>query len=92
MAGFHSTRRNESLPLVPFFAAILKVRLSRTGTFAGVNLVPTDFHFHRARSNREQNCTITRAFASPQESQVEKMAPEGLTGDGGEAARDFTEN
>ena len=33
VAGFHSTRRNEGLPLMPFVAAMLKVRLSRIGGF-----------------------------------------------------------
>ena len=36
IAGFHSTRRNEALPVVPLFAAILKVRVPRTEAFARV--------------------------------------------------------
>ena len=39
VAGFHSTRKNEALPFMPFFAAILKVSLSRMRAFADTNPV-----------------------------------------------------
>lgn len=48
VAGFHSTRRNEALPLVPFFAAILKVRSSRLGALVDVNRVIIGIRFSRA--------------------------------------------
>jgi len=80
------------LPLAPLLAAILKVHLSRMEVSTGVNLVSTDVHFHRARSNREQGSTITRSFAPPQESQIEKTTPEGLARDGGGATSDPTAN
>jgi len=92
VAGFHSTRRNEGLPLVPFFAAVLKVRLSCMVAFAGINLMFTDVRFHRARSNREQDSALARPLALPQEPQIEEMAPEELTRDGGEATSDFAED
>ena len=53
VAGFHSTRKNEALPLMPFFAAVLKVRLSRMGAFADVDMVFAGIHFYRARPNRK---------------------------------------
>ena len=92
VAGFHSTRRNEGLPLFPFFAAVLKVPLPHTGVFVGINLMFAGVQFHRARSNREQGSPITRPIALPQEPQIEKMAPEGLTRDGGETTSDFEED
>ena len=67
VASFHSTRRNEGLPFMPFFAVILKVRLLNMGAFAVVNLMHTDVRFHGARQNFKQGSSITRPFALLQE-------------------------
>ena len=55
---------------MPFFAAILKVRLSRMGEFLDINLVFADFHLYRACPNRKQGGTITRPFTPHQKSQI----------------------
>lgn len=52
VAGFHSTRRNEGLPVVPVFAAVLKVRLSRLGAFLDVNSMLIGIWIPRTRANR----------------------------------------
>ena len=59
---FHSTRRNDGAPLVPLFAAMLKVRSSRLGFFVGayVTLIAsTSIELTRTASrvalSREQN-------------------------------------
>lgn len=55
------------MPLVPFFAAVLKVRLPRMGAFADINLMFTDVRFHGARPNFKQDNSITRPFTLLQE-------------------------
>ena len=67
VAGFHSTRRNEGMPLVPFFAAMLKVRLSRIRTSVDPNPMFKGIRFHGTRPNRKQGSTLTRPFALRQE-------------------------
>ena len=67
VAGFHSTRRNEGVPLMPFFAAILKVRPSHMEVLVDINVVFTGVQFHRARPNRQQGGSIARSFALFQE-------------------------
>jgi len=74
VAGFHSTRRNEGLHVMPLFAAMLKVRLSRARAFAGANIVFVGVRFHGTRSDREQGSAIFGPSAPPQEPQIEKMA------------------
>jgi len=56
------------MPVVPFFAAMLKVRLSCMGEFVGTNPTFTGVRFYRARPRRKQGSSVTRSFPVPQES------------------------
>lgn len=80
------------VPLVPLFAAVLKVRWSRLRAFRDSNPMLTGIRFHGACPNRKQGSALTRSRPPHNESQIKKVAPEGLTGDGGEATGDFEED
>ena len=80
------------MPLVPLFAAVLKVRLSRLGLLKVLIRWFTGVRFHGTCPNRKQGSALARSSPPHKESQIEKMASEGLTRDGGEAASDFEED
>ena len=56
------------MPLVPFFAAILKVRPSRLGPFGDANPMLIGIRFHGTCPNREQGSALTRSHPPHQES------------------------
>lgn len=59
VAGFHTTRRNAAMPLVPFFAAILKVHPSRLGALGNSNLMSPGIRFYGVGPHRKQDSPLT---------------------------------